>query len=157
MNETIRTTTVFALTALLGAACASSERATPDTAGRTSVATQVAENNACNDWEIFFATGSAEVSPETRGVLERLARCIRGGDVREVVVVGSADPRGSEADNQALGQRRADSIREVLVANGCSPGVVRAYSQGEANASGSPESYAAERRVSVRTRERASN
>ena len=157
MNHTIRTMLTLSITGALGFACASSERATPDTAGQSSVAAQVSQTNACNDWEIYFATGASEVSPETRTVLERLARCIRSGDVREVVVVGSTDPRGPMTDNQALGQRRADAIREVLVANGCAPGVVRAYSQGEAGSSGSPETYAAERRVSVRTRERASN
>lgn len=159
MNTTLRSALTLTLTLALGGglglACASNERPTPDTAGQTSVATQVAQNNACNDWEIYFATGSAEVSPDTRVVLERLARCIRDGDVRDVSVVGSADPRGGADENMELGQRRADAIRAVLVANGCAPSVVRAYSRGEAGASGAPQSYAGERRVSVRTRERA--
>lgn len=157
MNTTIRTMMTLTITGALGLACASSERPVIETARPTSVATQVAQNNACNDWEIYFATGTAELSSETRVVLERLARCVRSGDVRSVEVVGNTDPRGTPGDNQDLGQRRAEAIRSVLVANGCAPTVVRAYSQGEAAASGSPDTYATERRVSVRTRERASN
>jgi len=152
--------TTLAVSGALALACAASRppTATPAPSARqTSTATQVAQNNACNDWEIYFVTGSAEVSPETRAVLERLATCIRGGDVREVSVVGSADPRGPAMDNQSLGQQRADAIRAVLVANGCAPSVVRAYSVGESYTSGSPDTYALERRVSVRTRERAIN
>lgn len=155
-----RPLTTLAVSGALALACASTASrnaaATPS-AGQVSTATQVAQNNACNDWEIYFSTGSVEISPETRAVLERLAACIRNGDVREVSVVGSTDPRGPMTDNQDLGQRRADSIREVLVANGCAPSVVRAYSVGEAYTSGSPETYGLERRVSVRTRERATN
>ncbi|MFO0604433.1 MAG: OmpA family protein [Polyangiales bacterium] len=151
------------LTGALALACASTAStrtaATTPSAAQTAASTpvQVAQNNACNDWEVYFPTGSAEISPETRAVLERLAACIRNGDVREVSVVGSADPRGAATDNQSLGQRRADAIREVLVANGCAPSVVRAYSVGETYTSGSPDTYALERRVSVRTRERAMN
>lgn len=157
MNKTMATMMMLTMTGALGVACATTERGehTAVPVGSTSVATQVAQNNACNDWEIYFVTGSAEVSPATRAVLERLATCIRSGDVRDVVVSGNADPRGGAEENQELGQRRADAIRGVLVAHGCRPEVVRAHSHGESAATGSPETYASERRVSVRTRERA--
>lgn len=159
-SHTIHGLATLAISGALALACATNRPPTATSeraAGPTSTATQVAQNNACNDWEIYFVTGSAEVSPETRAVLERLATCIRSGDVREVSVVGSADPRGDATNNQSLGQQRADAIRTVLVANGCAPSVVRAYSVGESNTSGSPDTYALERRVSVRTRERTVN
>ena len=158
-SHTVHGLATLAISGALALACATSRppTASEPSARQTSTATQVSQNNACNDWEIYFVTGSAEVSPETRAVLERLATCIRTGDVREVSVVGGTDPRGAATDNQSLGQQRADAIRAVLVANGCAPSVVRAYSVGESYTSGSPDTYALERRVSVRTRERTTN
>jgi len=114
---------------------------------------RIATNTRCNDWEVFFATGSAEVSPTARAVLGGLADCIQRGDVRDVSIVGSADPRGGQMDNLELGNQRAQAIRDVLVSRGCDPSVVRTASVGEARTSGSPETYALERHASVRTRD----
>ena len=129
-------------------ACASA--GTSSAPRTTTVATShVRHNGDCSDWEIYFATNSAEVSPETRAALSGLAQCIRNGDVREVTVLGSADPRGAARANGALAQRRADAIREILVAYGCPPSVVGASSVGELGASGSPNTYAGERRALI--------
>lgn len=129
-------------------ACASSGTSSAPRA--TTVATShVRHGGDCNDWEIYFATNSAEVSPETREALGGLAQCIRNGAVREVTVLGSADPRGSARANGALAQRRADAIREILVAYGCPPSVVGANSVGERGASGSSATYAGERRALI--------
>ncbi len=158
MNNSMATWMVLAATGAFGVSCAASERPRPATAVArpasnaarpTSVATRIEQGGVCDDWQIYFATGSHAISSGTRVVLERLAACIRDGRVREVTVTGSADPRGTVADNQELGHQRADAIRDVLVANGCRPGVVRARSQGETEASGARENYAAERGASV--------
>lgn len=114
---------------------------------------RIATNTQCNDWEVFFDSGSAEISPTARAVLGGLAECIQRGDVRDVSIVGSADPRGTDTENLELGRRRAEAIRGVLVARGCDPSVVRTASVGEARTSGSPETYALERHASVRTRD----
>jgi outer membrane protein OmpA-like peptidoglycan-associated protein len=129
-------------------ACASSGTTSAPRAN-TVASSHVRHNGDCNDWEIYFATNSAEVSPETRTALGGLAQCIRNGDVREVTVLGSADPRGSSRANGDLAQRRADAIREILVAYGCPPSVVGASSVGERGASGSPNTYAGERRALI--------
>lgn len=115
---------------------------------------RIATDAQCNDWEVFFATGSAEITEPARAVLGGLAECIQRGDVRDVSIVGSADPRGAAPDNLQLGQQRAEAIRAVLIARGCDPNVVRAASVGEARASGDPSTYAMERHARVRTRDR---
>lgn len=145
----------------LGAACAGA----PETAARpsreararapTPEPQRVARDGPCSDWEVFFDTGSAAISDAARVVLGGLAECIQRGDVRDVAVVGSADPRGPAPENLQLGRQRAEAIRAVLVARGCDPSVVRATSVGEARASGDPEAYARERHASVRTRDSA--
>lgn len=135
-------------TGALSLACATSGSSA--TAASTTAATShVRHNGDCSDWEIYFATGSAEVSPATRSALEGLARCIRSGDVREVTVLGSADPRGSARANEVLAQRRAEAVREILVSYGCPPSVVGAASVGERGAGGAPASYASDRRAVI--------
>lgn len=114
---------------------------------------RIATGSRCNDWEVYFDTGSAAISETARTVLGGLAECIQRGDVRDVSIVGSADPRGAAPENLELGQQRAEAIRAVLVARGCDPSVVRTASVGEARTSGSPETFATERHASVRTRD----
>lgn len=117
-------------------------------------AREVAVNGQCSDWQVYFTTDSAELSPEAMGVLDRLATCIQSGDVSEVSIVGAADPRGSAQSNHELGMRRAESIRNVLVSRGCDPAAIRTRSVGEANASGVPENFTAERHANVITVDR---
>jgi len=88
-------------------------------------------------------------------MLGGLAECIQRGDIREVVITGSADPRGAAPENLELGRQRAEAIRAVLVSRGCDPSVVRTASVGEVGASGSPQTYASERHASVHTHDRA--
>lgn len=114
---------------------------------------RIVTGSRCNDWEVFFDTGSAAISETARAVLGGLAECIQRGDVRDVSIVGSADPRGAAPENLELGHQRAEAIRAVLVARGCDPSVVRTGSVGEARTSGSPENFANERHASVRTRD----
>lgn len=138
-------------------ACASSGTATTAASPATASDSQVRRGSACNDWEIYFASNSAEVSPQTRAALGELAQCLQRGEVREVTVLGSADPRGSEMANSDLAQRRADAIREVLVANGCPPSVVAAQTVGEQGVSTAPRNNPSERRAVIHAHEVAAN
>lgn len=159
----MKTISMMVAAGALAFGCASAQTPEPaDPAVRNTVAVRqaptpvperIATNTQCNDWEVYFDTGSAEISPTARAVLGGLADCIQRGDVRDVSIVGAADPRGTQMDNLELGRQRAEAIRQVLVARGCDPSVVRTASVGEARASGAPESYALDRHASVRTRD----
>ncbi len=158
----IKTLSMLLAAGALSFGCASTRTPEPaDPAMRTTTTAQaptpepqrIATNTQCNDWEVFFSTGSAEISPTARAVLGGLADGIQRGDVRDVSIVGSADPRGGQMDNLELGNQRAQAIRDVLVARGCDPTVVRTASVGEARTTGSPDTYALERHASVRTRD----
>lgn len=161
----IRSTSPALSLALLGAlssGCATAPTPTPEVATArahhrepTPTPERIATGSRCNDWELYFDTGSAAISGEARAVLGGLAECIQRGDVRDVIVTGSADPRGAAPENLELGHQRAEAIRAVLVARGCDPSVVRTASVGEARASGDPQTYASERHASVRTHDRA--
>lgn len=115
---------------------------------------RIATGSRCNDWALYFETGSASLNDEATAMLGGLAECIQRGDVRDVVITGSADPRGAAPENLELGRQRAEAIRSVLVARGCDPSVVRTASVGEARTSGDPQNYATERHASVHTHDR---
>lgn len=65
-----------------------------------------------------FATDSAELTPEHKATIQKIADdlnqspLVLGGFVS---IVGETDKRGTEDYNQALGQKRADAVRDELV------------------------------------------
>ncbi len=65
---------------------------------------------------------------------------------------GHTDERGSREYNIALGERRANGVRQVMIAMGVSPQQIRVVSYGEERpaAGGQDEqSYALNRRVEI--------
>jgi peptidoglycan-associated lipoprotein len=80
-----------------------------------------------------FATNDATLSEEDKPLLDDFARAIKNNHSDAVVTVeGFADPAGSAAFNQRLGQRRAETVRDYLANTGGLGGQVRAVSYGEA-------------------------
>jgi peptidoglycan-associated lipoprotein len=80
-----------------------------------------------------FATGDATLSEEDKPLLDDFAKAIRSNHSDALITVeGFADPAGSTPFNQRLGQRRAETVRDYLVATGgLADGQVRAVSYGE--------------------------
>ncbi|MBE8157890.1 MAG: peptidoglycan-associated lipoprotein Pal [Betaproteobacteria bacterium] len=72
---------------------------------------------------------------------------------RRVILEGHADERGSNEYNLALGQRRADAVRDIMLANGVQRSQIETLSFGEESpsTSGQNESaWAENRRVEIR-------
>ncbi len=65
-----------------------------------------------------FASGSAAVQPESKGLLKELARVVSGAVPEPVWILGHADAQGSSAQNLALSNRRADAVRSYVAATG---------------------------------------
>ena len=63
---------------------------------------------------IYYAYDQAEVTPESRKVIEANAEYLRSNPKLKVVVEGNADERGSAEYNVALGQRRADGVSKIM-------------------------------------------
>ncbi|MGB0865360.1 MAG: OmpA family protein [Granulosicoccaceae bacterium] len=69
------------------------------------------------DARALFATNSAELSGSGISAIDQLAQGISElSEVNRVVVVGHTDSRGAEAYNQALSEKRAQSVRDQLSA-----------------------------------------
>jgi outer membrane protein OmpA-like peptidoglycan-associated protein len=77
----------------------------------------------------LFDSGRWAVRPAAVPLLVDIAVATRTGRNARVTVNGYADPRGTAGDNLALSQRRADAVRDVLVANGVTS--IEAHGLGE--------------------------
>jgi peptidoglycan-associated lipoprotein len=67
---------------------------------------------------VHFDYDSAEVSEAWMATLDKHAEWIAANSTVQVQVQGHCDERGTEEYNVALGQRRADAVREYLVGKG---------------------------------------
>ena len=65
-----------------------------------------------------FPVGQDVIMPAHYALLGKVQRAIRRFNGPEVVIEGHTDSTGAEATNQHLSERRAESVREYLVANG---------------------------------------
>ncbi|QWP75309.1 OmpA family protein [Lysobacter sp. K5869] len=67
-----------------------------------------------------FARADAEdLQPAGRADIARIAGELRDpGDLRRVRVIGHTDRLGNESDNRALSQRRAETVRQLLIEQG---------------------------------------
>ncbi|MBM64743.1 MAG: hypothetical protein CMH55_00750 [Myxococcales bacterium] len=67
---------------------------------------------------IQFATGSAELLPESLAVLERIARLLSERSGMGLQIVGHTDDRGDQEANKVLSQARADAVKRWLIGKG---------------------------------------
>lgn len=81
--------------------------------------------------QITFAVDSAQVKSSFVGSLQTLAANLQSYPNTTVEVVGHTDSTGDSAYNQSLSERRAASVRSVLINSGVSAGRVRAFGLGE--------------------------
>jgi outer membrane protein OmpA-like peptidoglycan-associated protein len=82
--------------------------------------------------DVLFDTGSANLNPGGMQQIARLATYLAANPSPTVRIEGHTDSRGAAAYNEALSQRRADSVRAALVAAGIEPARVTAVGMGEA-------------------------
>ena len=104
------------------------------------------------DAEAYFSYDSANVRPQDKAVLKKLANCFSTGPLkgRELRLVGHADPRGEEEYNMVLGGRRADNVKTAIAGEGLSSDKIATTSRGKLDAIGTDEaSWAKDRRVDV--------
>ncbi len=82
---------------------------------------------------ITFPVDSAQLRSSFVGSLNALARNLQQYPNTTVEVVGHTDSTGAASYNQQLSERRAMSVRSVLLNAGVSGGRLRAFGQGENN------------------------
>lgn len=80
---------------------------------------------------VFFAFDSSVVAGDQRPTLERQAAWLKQYPQNQVTVEGHTDERGTREYNLALGQRRANAARDILVANGIAGSRINTISYGK--------------------------
>lgn len=78
----------------------------------------------------YFDFDKATLRPESRAALQQHAANLRSNPKR-IRLEGHADERGTREYNMALGERRANAIRDFLVLNGVDAGMIEVISYGE--------------------------
>lgn len=82
--------------------------------------------------DILFAPAQSVPTTATLHKLSPLVTLLKVQSQRTIRIEGYADSRGSETYNRELSQRRADAVRDFLIANGISPRRIIARGYGEA-------------------------
>ncbi len=80
---------------------------------------------------VFYGYDRYDLSSEARNVLEAQAEWLKQYPGLSVTVEGHADERGTREYNLALGERRANSVKNYLVALGVSPSRITTISYGK--------------------------
>ncbi|TCD48517.1 OmpA family protein [Chlorobium sp. N1] len=97
------------------------------------------------DSGILFSTGSSTITSSSRYNIEKLARILnRYGDTN-MVIEGHTDSLGSEAQNQLLSERRAESVANLLKTYGVASSRLSPVGYGETRPVASNETEAGRR------------
>ena len=98
---------------------------------------------------VFFATNKSILTTASRDTLRKQAAWMRKNKDITVNVEGHADERGTREYNLALGERRANAVKDYLLTYGISGGRISVISYGKerpVNSGSSPLAWSQNRR-----------
>jgi peptidoglycan-associated lipoprotein len=81
--------------------------------------------------KVFFGFDKYDLSPEARATLDAQAKWLGTNSSVNVTVEGHCDERGTREYNLALGDRRANAVKNYLVAQGVATARVTTVSYGK--------------------------
>lgn len=88
-------------------------------------------NPLSRERSVYFDYDDDTIKPQWQAVIERHGQYLANNPALAVTVQGNTDERGGREYNLALGQRRAEAVRRVLLIFGVKPTQVEAVSLGE--------------------------
>ncbi len=119
----------FAAVALVSG-CASNAPVEEDV--NVNVAVEEGQESVMNAKDrVYFGFDQYNLTNEAMEVLQEQARFLVDNPEASVVVEGHTDDRGTRDYNLALGERRAVSVKNYLIANGVDAGRIRVISYGK--------------------------
>ena len=80
---------------------------------------------------IYFETDKHNINSASAFTLESQANWLKSTPGFQIIVEGHCDERGTREYNLALGERRANSVKEFLVSLGVEPGRITTISYGK--------------------------
>ena len=119
------------LAALAMSACANKQAA--DSLASAGVATPGSQQDFVVNVgdRVFFESDSSELTSQARSTLEKQAQWLRNYRSYAFTIEGHADERGTREYNIALGARRAQAVRDYLIARGVEASRMRTVSYGK--------------------------
>jgi len=122
---------------------AAADAAAADAAAKQAAATAAQQTNAASTNALddvnsilskrsaFFDFDKSVVKAEDKPMVQAHGEFLKSQADRKVVVEGNADERGSSEYNLALGNRRAESVKKMLVVSGAKAAQISTVSFGE--------------------------
>jgi peptidoglycan-associated lipoprotein len=101
-----------------------------DTAGAGTPGSQEDLTAQAGD-RVFFGYDSSELDSEGRATLEKQAAWLQQYANMNITIEGHADERGTREYNLALGERRANAVKNYLISLGVAPARVNTISYGK--------------------------
>ena len=121
---------VFA--SLLLSACATTKKQSGQMSGDVYTGNDTVEYLASGVKDrVFFATNKSVLTTASRDTLRKQAAWLRKNSKISVTIEGHADERGTREYNLALGERRANAVKDYLMTYGISGGRLSVISYGK--------------------------
>lgn len=101
---------------------------------------------------VLFASSQAVLLPDARTRLDQVVAVLLTTRERNITIEGHTDSQGTDANNMSLSQRRADAVRDYIVAKGYQSDLIQAHGLGEGHPvadNASAEGRANNRRVEI--------
>jgi peptidoglycan-associated lipoprotein len=141
---------VAAIAALMVMAACSSEKP-PETAGTTVTPGSIADFKQNVGDRVYFDFDQSAVRTDGRAILDKQAEWLKKYTNYPILIEGKCDERGTREYNLALGERRANSVRQYLIAKGIPTTRIKTISYGKERPEvvGSDEAAWARNRVGI--------
>lgn len=99
---------------------------------------------------VYFNLDQASLDPDDQEILQRQAAWLQSYPGVRILVAGNCDERGTREYNLALGERRANTVRQYLISLGVDPARIETVSYGKERpiaTCSDPSCYAQNRRA----------
>lgn len=80
---------------------------------------------------IFFDVNSSSLNADASKILDNQASWLKSDAAIKVIIEGHCDERGTREYNLALGEKRADAVKQYLSANGVESSRIKTISYGK--------------------------
>lgn len=91
----------------------------------------VVEDESPSEFIIFFGHNKSNLTPAAMDVVREAATTAKNNGIANVKLVGHADRSGSDSYNQALSNRRAETVKGALISEGVSASSISVDARGE--------------------------
>jgi OOP family OmpA-OmpF porin len=105
----------------------------PPAPARAPAAPAVTQSKITLQADTLYDFDKSTLKPEGKATLDKIAADLSKIKLEVIIAVGNTDSVGTDAYNMALGQRRAQSVKDYLVSKGVDQSRIYTESKGKSN------------------------